>query len=84
MNLLFTDVVLPNGITGEKLAAQARRIRPRLKILFTTGYARDASTYMSTPDVRVHLIRKPFSYFDLAAKVREALLMNAELDWSRG
>lgn len=79
VNLLFTDVVLPGEITGERLATLAREVRPDLKILFTTGYTRDAA-FVSPSAVRgVHLIRKPFSYFDLAAKVRDALASGDEL-----
>lgn len=42
IDLLFTDVVLPNGVDGRRLAAAARRLRPDLKVLFTTGYSRNA------------------------------------------
>jgi CheY-like chemotaxis protein len=42
IRLLFTDVGLPGGITGRQLADAARRDRPELKVLFTTGYARNA------------------------------------------
>ena len=37
-DLLFTDVVMPDGMTGHQLAAAARQLRPGLKVLFTTGY----------------------------------------------
>jgi len=40
--LLFTDVGLPGGLNGRQLADQARRLRPELRLLFTTGYARNA------------------------------------------
>jgi CheY-like chemotaxis protein len=73
VDLLFTDVVLPNGMTGAQLAAQARTIRPSLKVLFTTGYARNAIVHHGRLDSGVHLIVKPFSFNDLAAKVRDVL-----------
>ena len=73
VDLLFTDVVLPNGMTGAQLAAQARTIRPSLKVLFTTGYARNAIIHHGRLDKGVHLIVKPFSFTDLAAKVRDVL-----------
>ena len=41
IDLLFTDIVLPSGMNGEMLAQQARALRPDLKVLFTTGYARN-------------------------------------------
>jgi PAS domain S-box-containing protein len=71
--LLFTDVVLPGGMTGADLARQALKVRPTLKVLFTTGYARDAIVHQGRLDEGVDLITKPFTYTDLAAKLREAL-----------
>jgi CheY-like chemotaxis protein len=73
VDLLFTDVVLPNGMTGAQLAAQAMTIRPSLKVLFTTGYARNAIIHHGRLDKGVDLIVKPFSFNDLAAKVRDVL-----------
>ena len=60
-------------MTGAQLAAQARTIRPSLKVLFTTGYARNAIIHHGRLDKGVHLIVKPFSFTDLAAKVRDVL-----------
>jgi CheY-like chemotaxis protein len=73
VDLLFTDVVLPGGMTGAQLAAQARDLRPGLKVLFTTGYARNAIFHHGRLDKGVQLITKPFSFADLAAKVRDVL-----------
>jgi CheY-like chemotaxis protein len=73
VDLLFTDVVLPGGMTGAQVAAQGRELRPGLKVLFTTGYARNAIFHHGRLDKGVHLITKPFSFDDLAAKVRDVL-----------
>ncbi|WP_420144166.1 ATP-binding protein [Sphingobium sp.] len=73
VDLLFTDVVLPGGMTGADLAAAARTHRPGLKTLFTTGYARDAIVHDGRLDAGIDLLTKPFGYRDLAAKVREVL-----------
>jgi CheY-like chemotaxis protein len=73
VDLLFTDVVLPGGRTGAQVAAQARVLRPALKVLYTTGYARNAIIHNGRLDKGVHLITKPFSFSDLAAKVRDVL-----------
>jgi CheY-like chemotaxis protein len=73
VDLLFTDVVLPGGMTGAQLAAQARALRPQLKVLFTTGYARNAIFHHGRLDKGVQLITKPFNFPDLAAKVRDVL-----------
>ena len=71
--LLFTDVVLPGGTSGAALAEQARAIRPDLRILFTTGYARDALAGDGRVGPGIDLITKPFSAADLGARVREIL-----------
>jgi CheY-like chemotaxis protein len=73
VDLLFTDVVLPGGMTGAQVAAQARAIRPSLKVLFTTGYARNSIIHHGRLDKGVQLIVKPFSFNQLAAKVRDVL-----------
>lgn len=71
--LLFTDVVLPGGMTGAQVAAQARGMLPSLKILFTTGYARNAIVHHGRLDAGVHLLTKPFNFDELAIKVRDVL-----------
>jgi CheY-like chemotaxis protein len=73
IDLLFTDVVLPRGMTGAMLAAEAQEKRPALKVLFTTGYARNTIVHHGRLDPGVQLLPKPFTYTDLAAKVREML-----------
>ena len=73
VDLLFTDVVLPGGLTGAQVAAQAKVVRPALKVLFTTGYARNAIIHHGRLDKGVQLIVKPFSFNELAAKVRDVL-----------
>jgi PAS domain S-box-containing protein len=73
VDLLFTDVVLPGGLTGAQVATQAREMRPALKVLFTTGYARNAIIHHGRLDKGVQLITKPFTFNDLAAKVRDVL-----------
>jgi CheY-like chemotaxis protein len=60
-------------MTGAQIAARARELDPALKILFTTGYARNAIFHHGRLDPGVQLITKPFSYGDLAAKVRDVL-----------
>src|SRR5204863_9266669 len=55
IDLLFTDVVLPRGMTGAVLAAEAQAKRPVLKVLFTTGYARKdrKSTRLNSSHVEI-------------------------------
>jgi CheY-like chemotaxis protein len=73
VDILFTDVVLPGGMTGAQVAAHARAFRPKLKVLFTTGYARNAIIHHGRLDKGVQLITKPFSFGDLAAKIRDVI-----------
>ena len=73
IDLLLTDVVMPGGINGRQLADEAVRRRPALKVLFTTGYTRNAIVHHGRLDPGTHLISKPFSFQELAAKVRSRL-----------
>ena len=73
VDLLFTDVVLPGGMTGAVLAKEAAKLRPGIKTLFTTGYARNAIVHHGRLAPGVELLTKPFSYAELAARVRDIL-----------
>ncbi|WP_279482002.1 PAS domain S-box protein [Aureimonas sp. SK2] len=72
IDVLFTDVVMPD-IDGRELAEEARRQRPNLRVVFTTGYTRNAIVHHGVLDPGVRLLTKPFSLEDLAAKLRDAL-----------
>ena len=72
IDLLFTDVVLP-GRSGRVLADEAARLRPGLKILFTTGYSRNAIMHHGRLDPGVQLITKPFTFEQLGTRVRDVL-----------
>ena len=72
VKLLFTDVVMPD-INGKKLADEALRRRPNLKVLFTTGYTANAVVHGGVLDPGVQMIGKPFTLDQLAAKVRAVL-----------
>jgi signal transduction histidine kinase len=73
ISLMFTDIGLPGGTNGRQLADQARRVRPDLRVVFTTGYARNAFTYRGRLDEGMDLLLKPFTFAALAAKIRLAL-----------
>jgi CheY-like chemotaxis protein len=73
VDLLFTDVVMPGGMNGRQLADEALRRRPELKVLFTTGYTRNAIVHHGKLDPGVQMISKPFSFEELSAKVRASL-----------
>ncbi len=70
VTLLFTDVVMPD-VNGRKLADEAKKRRPDLSVLFTTGYTRNAIVHNGVLDAGVHLIVKPFTMETLAQKLEE-------------
>ncbi|MFZ0559133.1 MAG: CHASE3 domain-containing protein [Methylovirgula sp.] len=72
IRLLFTDVVMPD-VNGKKLADEALRRRPDLKVLFTTGYTRNAVVHGGVLDPGVNFLSKPFGLEQLASKVRTIL-----------
>jgi CheY-like chemotaxis protein len=60
-------------MTGAELAAELSKLTPGLKVLFTTGYMRNAIVHNGMLDPGKHLLSKPFNVEDLAAKVRSLL-----------
>lgn len=70
--LLLTDVVMP-GMNGRKLAEEAKRHHPELKVLFMTGYSRNAIVHQGRLDPGVELIQKPLTSEYLATMVRRVL-----------
>jgi CheY-like chemotaxis protein len=72
IDLLMTDVVMP-GISGRELAERLRAIHPELKVLFTSGYTDDIVVYHGVADQSLNFIGKPYSFQDLARKIRDIL-----------
>ncbi|HEY1382898.1 MAG TPA: PAS domain S-box protein [Dongiaceae bacterium] len=72
IDLLFTDVVMPGGMTGRQLAEAAKSRRPNLKTLFTSGYTEDSILRLGKLDPGVRLLSKPYRKHELATRVREA------------
>jgi PAS domain S-box-containing protein len=70
--LLFTDVGLP-GMNGRRLVEEARNRLPDLKVLYTTGYARNAIVHHGLLDADVELLPKPFTVETLGRKIRRVL-----------
>ncbi len=70
--LLFTDIVMP-VMNGRKLAEEALVRRPGLKVLFTTGFTKNAVVHNGVLDPGVNFLAKPFTIDQLAAKIREVL-----------
>jgi PAS domain S-box-containing protein len=78
IDLLLTDVVMP-GINGRELGRRALQIRPGLKILYMTGYSRNAVVHQGRLEEGVDLLEKPVSLAKLALRVRELLDRTASI-----
>jgi nitrogen-specific signal transduction histidine kinase/CheY-like chemotaxis protein len=73
IDLLFTDVIMPGGMTGRQLADAARARRPGLKAVFTSGYTENSIVHQGKLDSGVSFLSKPFRRQELALKIRETL-----------
>jgi CheY-like chemotaxis protein len=69
---MLTDVVMP-GMNGRELSTRARELRPKLKVLFMSGYSRNAVVHQGRLDFDVQLIQKPVSLQDLSVRLRDML-----------
>jgi PAS domain S-box-containing protein len=74
IDLLITDVGLPNGMNGRQLADAARVQRPELKVLFITGYAENAVISHGHLEPGMHVMTKPFQIEDFARRVKELIV----------
>jgi CheY-like chemotaxis protein len=73
IDLLFTDLIMPNGMDGQELLRQARALRPGLKALFTSGYSEQFIRGRGPTEAGVALLSKPYRTQKLAEAVRGAL-----------
>ncbi len=71
VDLLFTDIMMPGGTLGPELARRARELRPRIEVLFTTGYA--DSAVLSGGISPTEILHKPYRNEELALRVRHVL-----------
>jgi len=72
-DLLFTDVVIPGGMSGRELAEEVARRRPGVKVLYTSGYTDNAIVHHGKLDDGVMLLTKPYRRNQLAEMIRKAL-----------
>ncbi len=70
IDLLFTDITMPGGMSGYDLAEKAARLRPDLRILFTSGFSKDSIGHRSRLGNR-ELLRKPYRRQDLAKRLHK-------------
>ncbi|MGY8631626.1 CHASE3 domain-containing protein [Bradyrhizobium sp. 14AA] len=72
-DLLFTDIVIPGGMSGRELAEKVATMRPGLKVLYTSGYTDNAIVHHGKLDDGVMLLTKPYRRNQLAEMIRKAL-----------
>lgn len=73
VELLFTDILMPGDLHGYDLARQARRIKPSIKLLYTSGYALATAIGKSMPIEDARMVNKPYRLDQLIDEIRRAL-----------
>ena len=73
IDLLFSDIVMPGGLNGIQLAEEARRLRPTLKVLLTSGHSAAVLTDKHGLPKAIPVLGKPYRRDQLAANLRELL-----------
>ena len=77
IHLLFTDIVM-QGLKGNELANQIKKINPNIKVLFASGYTDKVIAKYGILYKDTHFIPKPFNVDSLARKINEILHPNSE------
>ena len=72
-DLVFSDLIMPGTMNGAALAREVTRLYPQIKVLLTTGYAKDALARADIPVHEFELIQKPYQSIDLPRKIRAVL-----------
>jgi CheY-like chemotaxis protein len=73
VDLVFTDMVMPGGLSGRDVAHRARDLKPGIKVLLTTGYAEDLGHADDLESESLKVLRKPYRQAELAMALREVL-----------
>ena len=73
VDMLFTDVIMPGGVLGSELAHRARKMKPGIQVLLTTGYMGDATLSRAGSLQKEEILAKPYRNEQLALKLRYML-----------
>ena len=73
VDLVFTDLIMPGGLSGREVAIRARELRPGVKVLLTSGYAEELVHGDDLQREQLKVLRKPYQQADLVAALREVL-----------
>jgi nitrogen-specific signal transduction histidine kinase/ActR/RegA family two-component response regulator len=77
VDLVFTDLIMPGGMSGREVAARARELKPGIKVLLTSGYAEELVHGEGLERERLRVLRKPYHQADLVTALREVLATDA-------
>ena len=77
IDMLFTDIIMPGGMSGWELADLARQVRSGLPVVFSSGYALDTLVEKGLASARSIVLTKPYRKAELARRIREALTAGA-------
>jgi PAS domain S-box-containing protein len=78
VDLVFTDLIMPGGLSGREVAMKARELRPGIKVLLTSGYAEELVRGDDLQREMLKVLRKPYQQADLAAALRDVLGSRAD------
>jgi len=73
IDLMFSDVIMPNDMNGYELAVKAMELRPDLKLLLASGFTAEVMKQKGLASFEVEVLRKPYRYEELSKKLREIL-----------
>jgi CheY-like chemotaxis protein len=73
VDLVFTDLIMPGGLSGWDVVTRAREMRPGIRVLLTSGYAEELVHGDNLQRERLRVLRKPYRQADLVVALQDAL-----------
>jgi CheY-like chemotaxis protein len=78
VDLVFTDLIMPGGMSGREVAARARELKPGVRVLLTSGYAEELVQGETLECERLRVLRKPYHQAELVSTLREVLAADVD------